>query len=218
VPIARLWPSDPGQPPKCGPQHLRRAKQQPQPVVVPAADWLGRKDSNLRSPDPESGALPLGHSPVDEPDSCSDRAHHPSSHLRFSGESGAHPGRESGAHGKNRKNHVPPRGRLRKGIVPVMPYGGQPAGGSDLIVGQAISLPWNGATIRRGRVRHGVAVLRAAQPHRQLPSGPRATARGHSRGPPSPSSCCSSSTGSSSRASRVSGFGRRARRARCRPQ
>ena len=26
--------------------------------------WLGRKDSNLRSPDPESGALPLGHSPV----------------------------------------------------------------------------------------------------------------------------------------------------------
>src|SRR3972149_3889182 len=26
--------------------------------------WLARKDSNLRSPDPESGALPLGHSPV----------------------------------------------------------------------------------------------------------------------------------------------------------
>src|SRR5262249_3228901 len=25
--------------------------------------WLARKDSNLRSPDPESGALPLGHSP-----------------------------------------------------------------------------------------------------------------------------------------------------------
>jgi hypothetical protein len=35
---------------------LRRAKQRPQPVVVPAADWLGRKDSNLRSPDPESDA------------------------------------------------------------------------------------------------------------------------------------------------------------------
>lgn len=27
-------------------------------------NWLARKDSNLRSPDPESGALPLGHSPV----------------------------------------------------------------------------------------------------------------------------------------------------------
>src|SRR5829696_5868502 len=26
--------------------------------------WLARKDSNLRSPDPESGALPLGHSPM----------------------------------------------------------------------------------------------------------------------------------------------------------
>src|SRR5262249_58007763 len=25
--------------------------------------WLGRKDSNPRSPDPESGALPLGYSP-----------------------------------------------------------------------------------------------------------------------------------------------------------
>jgi hypothetical protein len=27
-------------------------------------DWLARKDSNLQSPDPESGALPLGHSPA----------------------------------------------------------------------------------------------------------------------------------------------------------
>jgi hypothetical protein len=26
--------------------------------------WLARKDSNLRSPDPESGALPLSHAPV----------------------------------------------------------------------------------------------------------------------------------------------------------
>src|SRR5512146_2032058 len=26
--------------------------------------WLARKDSNLQSPDPESGALPLGHSPA----------------------------------------------------------------------------------------------------------------------------------------------------------
>src|SRR5690606_29750885 len=33
------------------------------PVVVRRC-WLGRKDSNLRSPDPESGALPLGHSPT----------------------------------------------------------------------------------------------------------------------------------------------------------
>src|SRR5207302_6710615 len=29
--------------------------------------WLGRKDSNLRSPDPESGALPLGHTPAGAP-------------------------------------------------------------------------------------------------------------------------------------------------------
>ncbi len=29
-------------------------------------NWLARKDSNLQSPDPESGALPLGHSPVPE--------------------------------------------------------------------------------------------------------------------------------------------------------
>jgi hypothetical protein len=26
--------------------------------------WLARKDSNLQSPDPESGALPLGHAPA----------------------------------------------------------------------------------------------------------------------------------------------------------
>ena len=30
----------------------------------PWGSWLARKISNLRSPDPESGALPLGHSPV----------------------------------------------------------------------------------------------------------------------------------------------------------
>ena len=29
--------------------------------------WLARKDSNLQSPDPESGALPLGHSPANRP-------------------------------------------------------------------------------------------------------------------------------------------------------
>src|SRR5207249_11965056 len=32
--------------------------------ALDVAAWLARKDSNLRSPDPESGALPLGHSPV----------------------------------------------------------------------------------------------------------------------------------------------------------
>jgi hypothetical protein len=54
---------------------------------------------------------------VDEPDSCSGPARAGSSHLRFSGESGAHPGRGSGANAKNRKNQVPPRGRLRTEIV-----------------------------------------------------------------------------------------------------
>src|SRR5688572_17057585 len=38
------------------------------PLRVATAGWLGRKDSNLRSPDPESGALPLGHSPVSSAD------------------------------------------------------------------------------------------------------------------------------------------------------
>src|SRR5688500_16592401 len=38
--------------------------QRPQDVVYRNRVWLGRKDSNLRSPDPESGALPLGHSPI----------------------------------------------------------------------------------------------------------------------------------------------------------
>lgn len=28
--------------------------------------WLGRKDLNLRSPAPEAGALPLGHSPLNK--------------------------------------------------------------------------------------------------------------------------------------------------------
>ena len=32
--------------------------------VAPSPDELGREDSNLRLPDPESGALPLGHSPL----------------------------------------------------------------------------------------------------------------------------------------------------------
>jgi hypothetical protein len=31
-----------------------------------ARSWLARKDSNLQSPDPESGALPFGHSPAAE--------------------------------------------------------------------------------------------------------------------------------------------------------
>src|SRR5215216_3349262 len=31
---------------------------------LPARSWLGREDSNLRMPDPKSGALPLGDAPV----------------------------------------------------------------------------------------------------------------------------------------------------------
>ena len=42
--------------PRCG------VGRSPGPRSV--GSWLARKDSNLRSPDPESGALPLGHSPV----------------------------------------------------------------------------------------------------------------------------------------------------------
>jgi hypothetical protein len=81
------------------------------------ADWLGRKDSNLRSPDPESSAARRPAAAVLSQDSCSDSAHASSSHLRFSGESGAQPGRESGAHARNRKSQVPSRGRLSPGIV-----------------------------------------------------------------------------------------------------
>ena len=33
-------------------------------VVSHSESWLARKDSNLQSPDPESGALPFGHSPA----------------------------------------------------------------------------------------------------------------------------------------------------------
>jgi hypothetical protein len=95
--------------------------------------WTVWKDTYARYPYPESGALPLGHTPVDEPDSCSGPARAGSSHVRCSGESGAHPGRESGAHAKNRKNQVPPRGRLRTEIVSGMDHAGQqaPAGVSD---------------------------------------------------------------------------------------
>jgi IS30 family transposase len=32
--------------------------------LASSGSWLARKDSNLQSPDPESGALPFGHSPV----------------------------------------------------------------------------------------------------------------------------------------------------------
>ena len=44
-------------------------------------DWLGRKDSNLRSPDPESGALPLGHTPARPGDSSSPYAGTRSAHT-----------------------------------------------------------------------------------------------------------------------------------------
>src|SRR3954451_6936863 len=52
-------------------EHARRrsaARSLARPALharVPESKWLARKDSNLRSPDPESGALPLGHSPVE---------------------------------------------------------------------------------------------------------------------------------------------------------
>ena len=36
----------------------------PSRVSHSLCNWLARKDSNLQSPDPESGALPLGHSPA----------------------------------------------------------------------------------------------------------------------------------------------------------
>ena len=42
---------------KNGPPVRRRA-------VSRSKEWLARKDSNLQSPDPESGALPFGHSPA----------------------------------------------------------------------------------------------------------------------------------------------------------
>jgi hypothetical protein len=79
--------------------------------------WLGRKDSNLRSPDPESNAARRPAAAVLSHDSCSDPTRAASSHLRFSGESGAYPGRESGAHARNRKSQVLTRRRLSPGIV-----------------------------------------------------------------------------------------------------
>src|SRR5512132_3857504 len=39
----------------------RRLPQNGRGVI---GSWLARKDSNLQSPDPESGALPFGHSPA----------------------------------------------------------------------------------------------------------------------------------------------------------
>lgn len=33
-------------------------------IALMKSEWLARKDSNLQSPDPESGALPFGHSPA----------------------------------------------------------------------------------------------------------------------------------------------------------
>jgi hypothetical protein len=45
--------------------HDQRPKDRRRGPVSRSACWLARKDSNLRSPDPESGALPLGHSPVE---------------------------------------------------------------------------------------------------------------------------------------------------------
>ncbi len=50
----------------CSSHDLRAPRWcRPRHLVGSARSWLARKDSNLRSPDPESGALPLGHSPVE---------------------------------------------------------------------------------------------------------------------------------------------------------
>jgi len=59
--------------------------------------WLGRKESNLRSPGPESSGARGAPDELASPASCSDPAIAASSHLRSSGESGAQPRRESGA-------------------------------------------------------------------------------------------------------------------------
>src|SRR5438128_11303581 len=40
------------------------------PITYSLANWLGRKDSNLRIRDPKSRALPLGHAPT-----CPRRSH-----------------------------------------------------------------------------------------------------------------------------------------------
>ena len=51
----------PTDPQTCGRNCGRGAGRKPRHLVV----WLASKDSNLESPDPESGALPFGHSPVE---------------------------------------------------------------------------------------------------------------------------------------------------------
>ena len=43
------------------PRHANRYRET---VLQRTGRWLARKDSNLQSPDPESGALPFGHSPA----------------------------------------------------------------------------------------------------------------------------------------------------------
>lgn len=85
------------------------------------------KDSSLRCPDPESSAARRPAAAVLSQDSCSDSAHASSSHVRFSGESGAHPGRESGAHAKNRtESGALAWATLSLGIVPGRLLLGQP--------------------------------------------------------------------------------------------
>src|SRR5205823_3786829 len=43
---------------------LRYASSNHRLKSVPPGNWLGRKDSNLRMPDPKTGALPLGDAPT----------------------------------------------------------------------------------------------------------------------------------------------------------
>jgi hypothetical protein len=55
-------------------QRAATCSRAPRNGRIARESWLARKDSNLQSPDPESGALPLGHSPATGPPSACSRA------------------------------------------------------------------------------------------------------------------------------------------------
>src|ERR1035437_1796933 len=64
LPRPRCQPaSHHGQEEECDPR-IKKALGVASGGQVKLGVWLARKDSNLQSPDPESGALPLGHSPA----------------------------------------------------------------------------------------------------------------------------------------------------------
>src|SRR4051794_13957999 len=69
--------------------------------------WLARKDSNLRSPDPESGALPLGHSPVGSR-SVPDSGFRPAGGTFELGDSGVLGGHHGTMHGRSRARPLAP--------------------------------------------------------------------------------------------------------------